>query len=117
MAHVVARQGSIGIAFVVYPLELRSPGIGLDVAARHVKQRAQDAQRPQPAFRRNSCRTGDAGSAQQIEEQGFRLIALMMTKQQCFRCDAGKRLIARSTSSRFKPEAAVALDRHMRDLA
>ena len=110
VTHEIARQGGIGIALIIDPFELRSAGIGLDFMARHVEQGAQDTQTSQSAIGRNCRRPGHTSATQQVEQQCFCLVTLMMTEQQRIGCEVGKDLITRHSCGRLKAKTAFAVD-------
>jgi hypothetical protein len=83
-------SGGIGIAFIVDPGQPGMAGIGLDLATRHIEQRAQQAQAAEAPLGGNAGCTGHTGTAQQVEEHRLGLVAPVMSQQQQSPANFGK---------------------------
>ena len=64
----------------------------------------------QSAIGRNCRRPGHTSATQQVEQQRFCLVTLMMTEQQRIGCEVGKDLITRHSCGRLKAKTAFAVD-------
>ncbi|KAF4516425.1 hypothetical protein B566_EDAN003171 [Ephemera danica] len=85
-------------------------GVGLDLLARRIKQRAQDGQPALTPLDRNGCCADHAGTAKQVEEQGLRLVATVMAQQQRVHIEIGEGAVAHRPGCRLDALPTSAVD-------
>jgi len=103
---VIPGQPPVIIAFVTNPGQTMRLGIGLDLAARNIEQRAQDSEPSLLALHRHGRRTSHPGAAQEIMQDCFCLIAPMMRQQNAINVSLTKYLITRRPRRGLKPQTA-----------
>jgi len=108
----ISRILRIGIAFIVDPAQIVIMRIGFQFGATARQQGAQQTLVAKRPFCRHPGRSGHPGSAQQIEQQGFGLIALVLRQQQDFSSTGGEGGVTGGTGSGLKTESALPIDRY-----
>ena len=103
MTQEITGKSPIAIALILDPTQIMRPSIGFDIGTALGKKRSQQAPAAMPAFDRHRRGTGDPTTTQQIEQQRFRLIAAMLSKEETICRDFGKGGIARPAGSRLQP--------------
>ena len=88
MTEKIPAIASISIALILDPGKFMGIGIGQQCGTRHIEQRPQEVQGGHGAHRPHAAGTGQASTAQEVEEDGFSLIILMM--RQAKLCDASR---------------------------
>ena len=117
MAQEIARQPRVFVAFVVDPGQPAGLRIGVDFGARRAEQRAQQAQAVTVTFVAHAGGTGNAATAQQVEEDGLGLVATMLGQQQRAAGPGtiGKSRVAGGAGGGFQSLAGAAVDDHRND--
>ena len=113
MAQKIARIAHIAVAVVLNPAQLMLACISFQLAALHIQQGAQQRGRSRAGFQQRH-RTGTAhpGAAQQLQQQRFGLVILLMCGEQKVRIERGKDALALVPRGRFDSGRVVARDRY-----
>src|SRR5262245_59362801 len=73
-AHEVAREGLVGVAFILDPLQTALPRVLREGFSRNVEQRPREDLVPESRARLHAARAAQARAAQQVPEHGLGLV-------------------------------------------
>jgi len=106
-AHEVARQGLVGVALVLDPIQPACARIGDDRFARHLEERAHQQLRPEPCGRGHAARAAHACSAQQVHEHCLGLVVQLVRQRDRVGGRSPIDGMARLARRRLEPPAAL----------